>query len=102
MSTPENNEKVTASEAGPGFYRTRKGRVIRILPASRVSGCWPPRPTSYVPVPYKLYAGPREPVPVYGWLPPDYLLRPCPPPRHVAAMIRQQAARLNAALGRVV
>ena len=92
--------KANTAEAGK-FYRTRKGRILRVVAPGKVSSRWPTivrggagdAPT----VPYRSYADPKATsslysVDTFGWLPADYELFPCPAPRHVSDEIRRRGA----------
>lgn len=73
-----------AKDAKPGFYVTPRGRVIKIVPRSKVSGRW--RTEAAAGVPYKALGNPTatraaRQVAVYGWLPPEYEIRPASKPR---------------------
>jgi hypothetical protein len=73
---------IPASEAEPGFYRTQRGDVIKIV--QEASSLW--RQTASADrIPYKRRGNPDSPDPcrqvtVYGWLPLDYPVKPakCP------------------------
>jgi hypothetical protein len=74
---------VTRVAAGckPGFYRVRCGDVVEVVQRSRVNGRWPAVSPYKGGVPYRRKAKPNGGLALYGFLPPDYPLRPAKRPR---------------------
>lgn len=74
---------IRAAEAPQGFYRARHGQVLEVVARARVDGNWPRRSNGAIP--YRIKANPAsdapgEQVARFGWLPPDYPLRPASKP----------------------
>ena len=70
-----------AADCKPGFYRVRCGDVVEVVVRSRVSGRWPAVSPYQGGVAYRRKADPRGGLALYGWLPPEYSMRPAKRPR---------------------
>mgnify|MGYP001614533729 CR=1 FL=1 len=85
---------MTAGQAQPGFYRTPRGRLVRVVRRADVTSRWPDPPGRDL-VPYRSVPEPGDDLArmeVFGWLPLGYQVAPAEAPPVVAEAIAERAA----------
>lgn len=98
MDTQETGQIEARAAKAKGFYRSTKGRVLQIVPISKVNERWGARRDAGVPYRIKANpaaADPRQRVAVCGWLPASYPLKPASKPRWWARADAERTKRLQ-------